>query len=129
MKDIDHIDIKSINNNWLLEGTQYWYIAQSKPSAYGKANWYFEFWNSVVHNTLELIESRQANLMLVDYVNSRYTVINIDLIRWVRQNSSRVREDKTVSEFVVKKFDDGFCLVPYLTGTGLFKFIEVNYFG
>jgi hypothetical protein len=121
--------VTSQNMNWYISNQSKLYIAQSKPSIYGRANWYFEFWNSIRSKTLDLIGERNAKLMLVDYVNSRYIELDKDTLAWVRENSSRTRKEEVVSEFVVKKIENCFYLVPYLTGTGLFNEVEVINFG
>ena len=129
LSELGYAKLTAKNMNWYKSDNVSLYVAQSKPSMYGRANWYFEFWNSIRSKTLDLIEDDDASLILVDYINSRYILLDSQTVEWVRNNSSRKRKEEIVSEFVVKKIDDDFYLVPYLTGTGLFNKVEVMYFG
>ena len=103
------------------------YVAQSKPSSYGKGNWYYEFWNSVIYTTVDRIIERGARLILFDYVNRRYCVLSGDDILWVRDNSTRDRGDRgLVTDFVVVETNSGsYYLKPYLSLTGLHRLVEV----
>ncbi len=102
------------------------FVSQSKPSIYGRANWYYEFFHTIAGNTMDKISDEKAIILLIDYVTKRYAKLGHADISWVQENSSRKRKKQgLVTDFVVRESDGRFYLEPSLAGTGLYRDIEV----
>ena len=76
-----------------------------------------------------------AKKFILKHMNCYETFLFSDFLNDLRLNKLRTTLQMdyenmiVIREFVVKKIDDDFYLVPYLTGTGLFNKVEVMYFG
>lgn len=126
----DNSVVISDTKNWfqVLHGSEETvvYVSQCKPSAFGKANWYYEFFHSVAGPAIQKILDRRARVLLIDYMNRRYAYLAPDDVDWVIENSSRVWKNRgEVTDFVIKDSESGFYLCPTMAGTGKFRDMEV----
>ena len=71
----DNSVVVSDTKNWfqVLHGSEETivYVSQCKPSAFGKANWYYEFYHSVAGTAIQKILDRRARVLLIDYMSRR----------------------------------------------------------
>ena len=126
----DNSVVVSETKNWfqVLHGSEETvvYVSQCKPSAFGKANWYYEFYHSIGESAIQKILDSEARLLLIDYMNRRYAYLSSDDIDWTIENSSRFWKNKgEVTDFVIKESKSGFYLCPTMSGIDKFRDVEV----
>lgn len=122
--------IESDSRNWFRvlggAGESVVYVSQCKPSAYGRGNWYYEFFHSIGESAIQKILDSEARMLLIDYMNRRYAYLSSDDIGWAIENSSRFWKNKgEVTDFVIKESESGFYLCPTISGTDKFRDVEV----
>ena len=95
-------------NRFYLEGSsrgQMVFVSQSKPSEHSTGHWKYHFFHTIGASTVEEILEGGGNLILLDYVNSRYVRLNTGDIVWALLNSSRIKgkRNESVVDFVVRE--------------------------
>lgn len=91
------------------------YVSQSKPSKNSKGHWKYDFFHTITFSILEEVLDGLGKLVLVNYVDRIYTVLQSSDIAWVIRYSSREKGyDEEVTDFVIEK-DVGpkYVLRPY----------------
>ena len=91
------------------------YVSQSKPSKNSKGHWQYEFFHTLTFSVLEEVLDGLGVLLLVNYVDRTYTVLQSSDIAWVIRYSSREKGyDEEVTDFVIEKDSEGkYQLRPY----------------
>ena len=115
---------------WSHEGKQKAvYVSQCKPSSFSKGNWYYEFFHTLSSKSMDKIIENKYEVVLIDYATRRFTILDLDDINWVYENSSRVRKKGgLVTDFVVRLSGQRYYLEPSLAGTRMYREIEVRKF-
>jgi len=91
------------------------YVSQSKPSKSSKGNWKYEFFHTLDFSVLEEVLDGIGILILVNYVDRIYVVLQSSDIAWAIRYSSRAKGyDEEVTDFVIEKnTEDEYQIRPY----------------
>jgi hypothetical protein len=91
------------------------YVSQSKPSTSSKGHWQYDFFHTVTFSVLEEVLDGLGVLVLVNYVDRIYTVLQSSDIAWVIRYSSREKGyNEEVTDFVIEKdVEQNYQLRPY----------------
>ena len=91
------------------------FVSQCQPSRTSKGHWKYEFFHTITEEVIEEVMNGSGVILLVNYVDEIYAVLNASDIVWAVRHSSRIKGYKEkVTDIVVDKIPDGtFQLRPY----------------
>lgn len=105
--------------NWLnietSSGNSKIYFSQTKPSSASKGNWHYDFFHTLSFETVQEICRESSCLVLLNYVDKTYTILDGADLLWLARYSCRNKSnDGAVIDIVINKFKDGICrITPY----------------
>jgi hypothetical protein len=91
------------------------YYSQCKPSAASKGKWNYDFFHTLSFETVQNIGVRSGILILMNYIDRTYAVLDSADLMWVVKFSSRNKtNDGLVCDFVIDRDVGGaYNLRPY----------------
>jgi hypothetical protein len=108
-----------MKGNWieinLKSGLENIFFSQTKPSAAGKGHWKFDFFHTLSVERIGEIAANGAMLILINYVDKVWTILDgADLIWLCTYSSRRKSNDGMVCDIVIERNDEGEYLIrPY----------------
>jgi len=118
--------------NWLNietgSGNSKIYFSQTKPSSASKGHWNYDFFHTLSFETVQEICRESSCLVLLNYVDKTYTILDGADLLWLARYSSRDKSnDGAVIDIVINKFEDGSSrLTPYDRLSNKSKQVEVK---
>jgi len=112
-------DASTLSGNWVefdsKSSKQAIYFSQCKPSAASKGHWKYDFFHTLSFSTVQEIGERSGFLILINYVDRTYALLNTGDLLWVARNSSRTKSNEgVVCDFVIERNNNGaYDLRPY----------------
>jgi len=112
-------DIGASSGNWLrVQSTNKdieIYFSQCKPSSASKGKWTYDFFHTLGFSTVQDIGVRSGILVLLNYFDKTYVVLDSADLMWVVKYSSRKKSnDGIVCDFVIDRDSSGnYNLRPY----------------
>ena len=109
----------SSGGNWLKvrsnRGAFEVYYSQCKPAAASKGKWTYDFFHTLAFETVQDIGTRSGILVLLNYVDKTFVVLDAADLMWVVKYSSRQKSNAgVVCDFVVDREVSGdYNLRPY----------------
>lgn len=91
------------------------YFSQCKPSSASKGKWTYDFFHTLAFQTVQDIGVRSGILVLLNYLDKTYVVLDSADLMWVVKYSSRNKSnDGIVCDFVIDRDSSGnYNLRPY----------------
>jgi hypothetical protein len=78
------------------------YVSQCKPSSASDGKWDYHFFHTLGFETVQDIGIRSGILVLLNYVDKSYAVLDTADLMWVIKNSSRSKSNEgIVCDFVI----------------------------
>jgi len=108
-----------LKGNWIeinLEaGKEDVFFSQTKPSAAGKGHWKYDFFHTLNVERIGEIAARGAMLVLINYVDKVWAMLDgADLIWLCTYSSRRKSNEGMVCDIVIERNDEGkYLLRPY----------------
>lgn len=104
------------------------YFSQCKPSSASKGKWSYDFFHTLGFETVQDIGVRSGILVLLNYLDKTYAVLDSADLMWVAKYSSRNKSnDGVVCDFVIDRDISGsYNLRPYDRQRSDRRRVEVN---
>ncbi len=107
-----------VDRNWVCVNTTehtYAYFSQCKPSAAGRGKWHYDFFHTLGFETIQDIGKKAGLLVLLNYIDKTYAVLDCADLMWVVKYSSRPKSNSgLVCDFVIDRDVNGnYNLRPY----------------
>lgn len=104
------------------------YFSQCKPSSASKGKWNYDFFHTLGFSTLQDIGVRSGILILINYLDKTYAILDSADLMWVVKYSSRNKSnDGVVCDFVIDRDSGGnYNIRPYDRQRNERRHVEIN---
>ena len=125
-------EVDGEKGNWLKTKTQESeariFFSQSKPSAASKGHWVYDYFHTLGFQTLEEINKESGIMILINYVDKTYAILDGGDILWLAFYSSRMKSnDGFVVDIVIDRCSEGnYRLRPYERSNKNFRLVDVK---
>jgi len=112
-------------------GNERLFFSQCKPSSASKGHWRYDFFHTISVGRIGEIVANGATMVLINYVDKLYTVLDGEDLVWLCVFSTRNKSNEgVVCDIVVEKNDDDdYLLRPYDRISSERRKIEVQKYG
>lgn len=106
-------EVVSNSGNWLTHsyegGSCNIYFSQTKPSSASKGHWNYDFFHTLKFETVQKICEESGCLLLLNYVDQNYAILNGADLLWLAKYSCREKfSSGLVMDIVIDRSKEGF---------------------